>query len=177
MKYLALWCPRLRNIFWKICKTLRPPFLHTKCTFPKSDLSNRKQLVAPRRVPFSYHRKKDDLEVDCYVLLFLKSILSDVLILVMWPKWVHKHLQGVTKNVFSWEKPFLDFINRKYLTVILKKTILINGTCKFCYRHRNFKMQKQSLEVFLKTSQNSQENTYARVYFLIKLKASDLQLY
>ena len=25
MKYLGLWSPGLRNVFWKICKTLRPP--------------------------------------------------------------------------------------------------------------------------------------------------------
>ena len=25
MKYLRLWPPGLRNVFWKICKTLRPP--------------------------------------------------------------------------------------------------------------------------------------------------------
>ena len=25
MKYLPLWSPALQNIFWKICKTLRPP--------------------------------------------------------------------------------------------------------------------------------------------------------
>ena len=33
---------------------------------------------------------------------------------------------------------FLDFINRKYVTLILKMPILINCTGKFCYRHRNF---------------------------------------
>ena len=32
-------------------------------------------------------------------------------------------------------------------------------------------------KVLLKISQNSQENTYARVAFLIKLQASGLQLY
>ena len=31
-------------------------------------------------------------------------MLSDALILVMWPKWVHKDLQEVAKNVISWEK-------------------------------------------------------------------------
>ena len=37
--------------------------------------------------------------------------------------------------------------------------------------------QKQSPNVFLEISQNSQENTCARVFFLIKLQASGLQLY
>ena len=32
-------------------------------------------------------------------------------------------------------------------------------------------------KVFLKISQNSQENTCVRVSFLLKLQASDLQLY
>ena len=40
-----------------------------------------------------------------------------------------------------------------------------------------FKIQKQSPEVFVKVSQNSQENTYARVSFLIKLQGSALQPY
>ena len=39
-------------------------------------------------------------------------------------------------------------------------------------------VQKSSLKkVFLEISQNSQENTVARVSFLIKLQASGLQLY
>ena len=33
---------------------------------------------------------------------------------------------------------FLDLINRKYFTLILKMTILINCTGKFCYQHENF---------------------------------------
>ena len=38
--------------------------------------------------------------------------------------------------------------------------------------------QRRSVKkVFLEVSQNSQENTCARVSFLIKLQASDLQLY
>ena len=37
-------------------------------------------------------------------------MLSDVLILVMWPKWVHKQLQEVRKNVFSLETPYKDFL-------------------------------------------------------------------
>ena len=36
-------------------------------------------------------------------------MLSDILILVMWPEWVHKHLQEVLKYVFSWEKSYIDF--------------------------------------------------------------------
>ena len=31
-------------------------------------------------------------------------MLSDVLVVVMWLKWVNKHLEEVTKNVFNWEK-------------------------------------------------------------------------
>ena len=33
---------------------------------------------------------------------------------------------------------FLDLINKKYFTLILKMTILINCTGKFCYQHENF---------------------------------------
>ena len=60
-------------------------------------------------------------------------MLNDV---VMWPKWVYRHLQEVAKNVFSWEKPFIDFLIlcwQKYFTLILKMTILINFIGKFCY--------------------------------------------
>ena len=39
------------------------------------------------------------------------------------------------------------------------------------------KIQKQPPEVFLEISKNSQENTCARVSFLIKLQASGQQLY
>ena len=37
-------------------------------------------------------------------------MLKVVLVLVMWPKWVRKHLQEVAKNVFSWEKPYEDLL-------------------------------------------------------------------
>ena len=40
--------------------------------------------------------------------------------------------------------------------------------CRFCY---NCKARSSHPEVFLKTSQNSQENTCVRVSFLIKLQA------
>ena len=43
-------------------------------------------------------------------------MLSDVLILAMWPKWVHKHLQEVTKS----EKPHKDFL------ILLRVNILTN---------------------------------------------------
>ena len=34
-----------RNIYWKICKTLRPPLLHSQCTLPKITF----QLKVPTR--------------------------------------------------------------------------------------------------------------------------------
>ena len=37
-------------------------------------------------------------------------MLSDVLISVIWPKWVHKHSQEVAESVFGWEKPYKDFL-------------------------------------------------------------------
>ena len=48
------------------------------------------------------------------------SMLSDVLILVMWPKWVDKHLLQVSKDVFSWEKPYKDFL------ILLKQKIFLH---------------------------------------------------
>ena len=56
-------------------------------------------------------------------------MLSDALILVMWPKWVHKDLQEVTKNVISWEKSrFLGFISKRYFTLISKMINYVAGT-------------------------------------------------
>ena len=43
---------------------------------------------------------------------------SDFLVLVKWPKWVHKHFQEVAEEVLSWEKTFptfLDFLTEKIL--------------------------------------------------------------
>ena len=80
-------------------------------------------------------------------------MLSDALILVMWPKWVHKHLQEVAKKTYwAWKNliKILDVINRKYFTLILKITILINCTGKFCYRHWNLQNKEAATEDFLK---------------------------
>ena len=91
-------------------------------------------------------------------------MLNDVLILVMWPKWVHKHLQEVTENGFRWDSTlyrFLDFINRKYFTLILKMMILLNCTGKFCYRHGDFQNTDAATGVVhkiqIKVSQNSRQ--------------------
>ena len=37
-KYLGLWCPGLRNFFWKICKTLCPPTTNKTRKFWKGNL-------------------------------------------------------------------------------------------------------------------------------------------
>ena len=96
-------------------------------------------------------------------------MLSNILILLMWPKWVHKHLQEKTLH------RFLAFINRKYFIIILKTKTLTNCTGKSCYCHRNLKTQKQPLDVlFLKVSQNSQEMPMPESLFLVKLQASKL---
>ena len=44
-KYLAVWSHGQQNIFWKICKTLQPPLLHSQCTLPKITF----QLKVPTR--------------------------------------------------------------------------------------------------------------------------------
>ena len=56
-------------------------------------------------------------------------------------------------------------------------TILINCNGKFCYWRRKFQNTEAATGSVLKISQNSQENTYARVSFLIKVQASGQQLY
>ena len=70
-------------------------------------------------------------------------MLRGVLNLVIWPKWVHKHLQEVSEKHIQLGKTlyrFSDFINGKFFTLILKMMILIKVNCtgKFCYRHGNF---------------------------------------
>ena len=56
-------------------------------------------------------------------------MLSDALILLMWPKWVQKDLQEVAKNVISWEKSrFLGFISKRYFTLISKMINYVAGT-------------------------------------------------
>ena len=76
---------------------------------------------------------------------------------------------------------FPDFIDRKYFTLILTMMILMNCTGKFCYRHGKFQNTEAAtggfLKIQIKVSQNSRENTYARVSFLKKVQALGLQLY
>ena len=100
----------------------------------------------------------------------LESMLSDVLILVMWPKWVHKHLQEVSKNVFNWEKPFIDFLELVTKYFALMKTILINCTGKFCCRHGNFQNTEAARRGVLKNITQF-TGKYARVYFFNKVAA------
>ena len=45
---------------------------------------------------------------------------------------------------------FLDLINRKCSTLILKMTILINCAGKFCYRHRDFQNTEAATKNVLK---------------------------
>ena len=91
-------------------------------------------------------------------------MLRDVLSLVMWPFSACDRFQ--LGNALQ---RFLDVINRTYSTLILKMTNLINCTDNYVTCTKIFKIQKQLLKVFLKISQNSQESTYARASFLIKL--------
>ena len=108
-------------------------------------------------------------------------MLSDVLIVVMWPKGDHNHLQEVTKNVFSRGKFYIDFL------ILVRENIYtdfkdddFNCTGKFCYWHGNFQNTEaatgDALKIQIKVSKNSQENTYASVSFLVKLQGLGLQL-
>ena len=60
-------------------------------------------------------------------------------------------------------------------------TTLINSTGTFCCQHGNFQNTEAAtggvLKVQIKISQNSPENTYSRVSFLVKLQALGLQLH
>ena len=82
--------------------------------------------------------------------IILKRMLSDVLILVMWPKREHEHLQEVTKNGKKRiQCRFPDFFNRKYFTLILK-TMILTALISSVTGTEIFKIQKQPPEVFLK---------------------------
>ena len=84
---------------------------------------------------------------------------------------MHKHLQEVKKSRIQLGKAlykFSDFINRKYFTLILKMmilTALVNSVTDM----QIFTIQEQQtggvLKNQIKVSQNSGENTYARVSF------------
>ena len=85
---------------------------------------------------------------------------------------MHKHLQETTKNVFSWEKLYIDFL------ILLTENILhefedddFNCAGKFCYRHGNFHNTEAAtggaLKIQIKVSQNSREDTYASVSLII----------
>ena len=100
-------------------------------------------------------------------------MLTDVLIVAMWPKWVHKHLQEVTKNVFSWEKLYIDFpiLYQKIFCTVFEDDDF-NCTGKFYYRYGNFYNKVAvtgcALKIQIKVSQNSRENTDARPASLLK---------
>ena len=111
-------------------------------------------------------------------------MLSYVLVLVMWPKWLHKHLQ-VTKTYSAGKNfiyRFLDFIKdvnfiyRKYFTDFEDDDF--NCTGKFCYQYGNFQNTEAAtggvLKTQIKVSQNSREKTYVRISFLVKLEGLDL---
>ena len=61
-----------------------------------------------------------------------------------------------------------------YRNIVFMKIVL---RVEFCYEFRSSSRRCSVKMVFLKILQNSQENTYARFSFLIKLQASGLQLY
>ena len=99
--------------------------------------------------------KTDVLQVFCFaLLLWLTS-----------PKRVYKHFWEITEhgqNLFSWEKPYINFISRKHYTLAFVAlthvsysevynhqlfSISINFTRKSCYSHR-----RKSSTIFLRKS-------------------------
>ena len=63
------------------------------------------------------YRKTDDLELDCCSII-RKRMLRDVLILVMWPKWVHKHLLEVAEmySAGNNQHRYLDLLTEIFYT-------------------------------------------------------------
>ena len=73
---------------------------------------------------------------------------------------------------------FVEFINRKYFTLILKmKTILINCTGKFCYRHEDFHKTEAAAGIIIKSSTMFTRKHLCGSRFLIKLQTSGLQVF
>ena len=81
---------------------------------------------------------------------------------------MHKHLQEVTKNAFSWKKLYIDFLmllTEKHFTIILKTMILsalVNSVA-----NTEEAAIGGVLKIQIKVSQNPRESI-ARVSFLIK---------
>ena len=63
---------------------------------------------------------------------------------------------------------YLDFIDRKYFTLILKMKILINCTGKFCYRYENFPNTEAVTGDNLKSFTKSTPKHLCQSFFLNK---------
>ena len=84
------------------------------------------------------YRKTDGLEVDCYVLFFLKYGFNLNHMTKVSPqtfargcKKTYSAGKNLTKNLYWYWR--IDIINRKYFKLILKMTILVKCIGKFCY--------------------------------------------
>ena len=81
---------------------------------------------------------------------------------------MHKHLQEVTKNVFSWKKLYIDFLmllTEKHFAVILK-TMILSALVNSVANTKEAAIGGV-LKIQIKVSQNPRESI-ARVSFLIK---------
>ena len=81
--------------FWKFCSSIRTSYKGLTCC---ANDPNAHICTFYKRWSFIWR------------CLNPVSILKWRFNLSHWPKWVHKHLQEVAKNVFSREKPYKDFL-------------------------------------------------------------------
>ena len=88
------------------------------------------------------------------------------------------------RNVFSWEKRYIDslILLTENVTLILKIKILTNCTAKFCCRYGNFQNKEAvtggALKSFTKfTGKHLEQTLFFHKVAVKKLQASALQLY
>ena len=118
--------------------------------------------------------------------IVLKRMLSDVLIVVMWPKWVHKHLQpprGVPRKRCSEN---MQQIYRRtpmpsvllLICCIFSEHLFVRtplGGCFWTWKFSQYRSNHWRCSWNLNQSfANSRESTYASVSFLIKLEGLGL---
>ena len=72
---------------------------------------------------------------------------------------------------------YIIYLSKKVFLIHFQYSVGIDMIVKSNASSAIFNLHKQPPEVFLEISQTSQENTCARVTFLIKLQALGLQLY
>ena len=109
-----------------------------------------------------------------------EEVLYEKGVLTNFSKFTRKHL---CQSVFFFSCEFSEICKTTFFTKHLWATASVFRTMsnmydrRFLWKYRSSRPEMFFKKVFLEISQNSQKNTCARVYFLIKLQATGLQRY